>query len=89
MTHALPLGRSRNNQLLADINQELHSIISDFKCKPVYKTLEGILHNGAKLRHDDPALLYNLIKGYEPLLDANPNLLMRLINVQSQKNPNE
>jgi hypothetical protein len=85
MTHAMPVGRNRNDQLLTELNCEVNAILSNFHCKPLYKTLEGILPNGTRLGHNNPALLHNLIKGYETFLDLNPSFLTRLISEQGEE----
>jgi len=87
MFHALPVGRGRTKEIMAQINNELSSITSLYNCRPIFKTLKGIRHDSADLDYGNPRLLLQLIRGYEYLLQRYPPLLKRLILEQEQPIP--
>ena len=82
MFHTLPVGRGRDAVLHKRVMAEYLDIIRKYDCKPQRRTLGGVTVEGHELAFGNPALLHNLIKGYEQIFDIHPQLLIDLLRDQ-------
>lgn len=81
--HTRPVGKFRSSELAAAVQAEMAEMFKEHGCRFRFKTLRGRLTDGGELTHEDPRMLYTLVRGYDWLFQRDPEMLLHVVAHQA------
>jgi len=82
--HTRPVGQLYDPKLRANVIRELHRLLERHEGRPVFRTLRGFDADGTVHQGNPGAFLLRYLRGYDYLIEQDPELMMQLVKAQTE-----